>query len=303
MDIFDIDMDIIRTSSKLRHYPGLYGDINHEPDAEYIFLEAIETRSKGFDWVIDPHVHSHLYQLFFIESGSVKFIGIAQETLLKAPCILFVPPSTLHGLHYSTDVKGQILTLSDNVVEILFFQSSAVLMILEKLQLISFLEENSLNFTDVMKLIATVDYELFANHAEKRLMLDVVLKQLLLAIYRIGKTSGANFPDQNKTLDYYARFQKMLKTENQIESIPILAKEIGITPTHLNRICRKVSGKTTLTIVHEALIEKAKNYLAHTSYSVSEIAFMLHFEYQNHFARVFKKITRLSPLEYRKEKR
>jgi len=296
-------MDRIRTSSKLKHYPGLYGDIGHEPDAEYIFLEAIETRSKGFDWVIDPHIHSHLYQLFFIESGSVKFIGISQETLLTAPCILFVPPSTLHGLHYSTDVKGQILTLSDNVVEMLFPQSSAVLMKLEKLQVISFPEENSMNFTDVMKLIGTLGHELFGDYAEKRLMLDAVIKQLLLTIYRLGNNHAANFSDQNKTLDYFARFQKMLKGENQIESIPKLAKDLGITAAQLNRICRKVSGKSTLALVHEARIEKAKNYLAHTSYSVSEISFMLHFEYQNHFARVFKKVTGLSPLAYRKEKR
>lgn len=296
-------MDTIRTSFKLKHYEGLYGDISHKPDAEYMFLEAIETRSKGFDWVIDPHVHSHLYQLFFIESGSVKFIGISQETLLKAPCILFVPPSTLHGLHYSTDVNGQILTLSDYVVEMLFPQSSAVMMILEKLQWISFPEENSMNFAEVMNLIRTASHELFSDHAEKKLMLEAVLKQLLLIIYRIGKNNDANFSKQNKSLEYYARFQKMLKNDNQTGSIPSLAKGIGITPAHLNRICRKVSGKSTLAIVHEVLIQKAQNYLAHTSYSVSEIAYLLHFEYQNHFARVFKKITGVSPLVYRRSRR
>jgi AraC family transcriptional activator of pobA len=303
MDTFELYMDRIRTSSKLKHYSGLYGDITHKLDAEYIFLEAIETRSKGFDWVIDPHVHSHLFQLFIIESGNVKFIGASEEAFQQAPCILFIPPNTLHGLHYSTDVKGQILTLSANVVEMLFAQSSGVLLILEKLQLISFGADHSINFPNVVKLLATVGNELFADHAEKRIMLDAVLKQLLLVIYRISKNHVANFSSQDKTLDYYARFQKMLKNEHQIESIPTLARNMGITPTHLNRICRKVSGKSTLAIVHEALVEKAKNYLAHTSYSVAEIAFMLHFEYQNHFARVFKKVAGVSPVLYRKERR
>jgi AraC family transcriptional activator of pobA len=95
----------------------------------------------------------------------------------------------------------------------------------------------------------------------------------------------------------------MLRHENRIASIPALAKDIGITPAHLNRICRKVSGKSTLTIVHEALVQKAQNYLAHTSYSVSEIAYLVHFQYQNHFARVFKKITGVSPLVYRRSRR
>ena len=108
---------------KLTHYDGLYGDLNYRPDASYIFLELIETRSKGFDWVIKPHLHSHLYQVFCIESGKVTLESSAQIQPLKTPCVLVIPPNTLHGLQYSANVKGYILTISDLVFESSFTAS------------------------------------------------------------------------------------------------------------------------------------------------------------------------------------
>jgi AraC family transcriptional activator of pobA len=52
--------------------------------------------------------------------------------------------------------------------------------------------------------------------------------------------------------------------------------------------------------VQEHLIEQAKNYLSHTSYTIAEIAYLLNFEYPNYFARLFKKINGVSPKEYRR---
>jgi AraC family transcriptional regulator, transcriptional activator of pobA len=72
---------------------------------------------------------------------------------------------------------------------------------------------------------------------------------------------------------------------------------------HLNRICQNVVGKSALQVVQEYLIEESKKYLEYTSHSVSEIAYLLKFEYPNYFAKLFKKQTGISPTEYRELKR
>ena len=51
--------------------------------------------------------------------------------------------------------------------------------------------------------------------------------------------------------------------------------------------------------MQEHLLDEARKYLTYTSYSVSEIAYLLKFEYPNYFARFFKKHTGLSPTEFR----
>ena len=180
-------MDTIRTSAKFKHYDGLYGDIDHKPQAEYIFLEQIETRSKEFGWMVDPHIHSHLYQLFFIESGKVKFQSSSQSTNLPIPCVIFIPPNTLHGLHYSANVKGQILTLSDNVIDSLFTSHSAVMLSIENLHLISFSDKNSVSFSAILKLVKQIHEELFSECFEKRLMLESFFRQLIIYVCSLTK--------------------------------------------------------------------------------------------------------------------
>ena len=121
---------------KLTYYDGLYGDLNHRPNGNYIFLELIETRSKGFDWVIKPHLHAHLYQIFFIESGKVTLDSSAQSQPLKTPCILVIPPNTIHGLQYSTNVTGNILTISESIFDNLFPASASLVLEFETLKYI-----------------------------------------------------------------------------------------------------------------------------------------------------------------------
>ncbi len=74
-----------------------------------------------------------------------------------------------------------------------------------------------------------------------------------------------------------------------------MAFELGITPVHLNRICNLATGKSAGQLMDEHLLDEAKKYLKYTSYSVSQVAYLLKFEYPNYFARFFKKHTSISP--------
>ena len=68
---------------------------------------------------------------------------------------------------------------------------------------------------------------------------------------------------------------------------------------HLNRICQAIAGKSASQLVQEHVLDEARKYLTYTTYSVSEIAYLLHFEYPNYFAKFFRKHTGLSPTEFR----
>ena len=46
---------------------------------------------------------------------------------------------------------------------------------------------------------------------------------------------------------------------------------------------------------------EATIFLQYTTYSVSEIAYLLHFEYPNYFARFFRNHTGFSPTEFREK--
>jgi len=103
-------------------------------------------------------------------------------------------------------------------------------------------------------------------------------------------------------------FFKMLKTyyyeqpNNEIQqpTVQYFANKLNVTPNYLSDTIKHHSGKSALTIIHDFVIEEAKNHLKTSNKTVSEISYQLGFEYPNYFSRLFKRKTNLSPTEYRK---
>ncbi len=284
---------------RIVQFDGLYGDANSHPNGEYLFSELLETRSKTFDWIVHPHIHAKLFQLFFIEIGSFRFHEARGERELHGPCLLLIPPTALHGFNYENNCRGRILTMSDALVENLFPNSLAITPMFEGIVcLTSFDPPYSLE--SIRHLIEAVDDELFDNKPEKRLMLQACLQHLLLTLFRLWKVRDEiNVGANNLSLHYFQKLKQLIRQDGTTRSIAEIAKELAITPVHLNRICRSIAGKSASHLLQEHTLDEAQKYLTYTSYTVSEIAYLLHFEYPNYFARFFKKHTGISPTEFR----
>jgi len=78
-----------------------------------------------------------------------------------------------------------------------------------------------------------------------------------------------------------------------------LADVLNISTKYLSSLLKQLTGQTTQQIIHEKLIEKAKEKLSTTNLTVSEIAYSLGFEHSQSFNKLFKSKTNQSPLEFR----
>lgn len=79
-----------------------------------------------------------------------------------------------------------------------------------------------------------------------------------------------------------------------------LVEQIGLDYSSISNLFTQVEG---MTIEHYAItqrIERAKELLVYNEYSLSEIAFQLHYSSASHFTRQFKKVTGFPPSELRK---
>lgn len=291
----------MKQEKNILNFDGLYGDDYGRYSSEYIFLELIATRSQTFDWRIKPHIHTQLFQVFIVQKGSLLFQEATKEQELHAPCIILIPPTKLHGLVYSPDVEGFILTLSESIMEDIFKTSNPIWQTYEDIRILNSFEEE-IAFDQLKKLLVNIEAELFRENPERFLMLRAFLTQFFIHLHRLTKQVEAQKGDSLMMI-HFRKFQHSIKHSEYPKSIPDFADELNITPVHLNRICKAIAGKSAIELVHQNLINEAQKYLLHTSYSISEIAFMLKFEYPNYFAKLFKKYVGMSPNEFRLQDR
>lgn len=107
--------------------------------------------------------------------------------------------------------------------------------------------------------------------------------------------------------DVLAKIEHVLETYfsderslmNGLPSVEYLANQVNLSPRYLSDMLRALTGQNTQQLIHEKLIEKAKEKLSTTSLSVSEIAYELGFEHPQSFSKLFKAKTNRSPLEFR----
>lgn len=100
-----------------------------------------------------------------------------------------------------------------------------------------------------------------------------------------------------ETLDDYFNHEKSL--DQEIPTVQYLAEQLNVSASYLSDMLRSLTGQNTQHLIHDKLIEKAKEKLSTTDLSVSEIAFALGFEHPQSFSKLFKTKTNVSPLEFR----
>lgn len=99
-----------------------------------------------------------------------------------------------------------------------------------------------------------------------------------------------------KILNHY--FQH--SDEEKLPTPAILASELNLSPKYLSDCLKELTGQTAQQLIHDKLIEKAKEVLTTTELSVSEIAYQLGFEFPQSFSKLFRQKTSQTPLGFRK---
>ncbi len=135
---------------------------------------------------------------------------------------------------------------------------------------------------------------------------DVIVSNLELLLSYCNRFYSRQFITRKMaTNDLLTNFENILAkyfTEDSDLTLPTvekLATELNVSSSYLSDMLRSLTGQNTQQHIHEKLIEKAKEILTTTNFTVSEIAYQLGFEYPQSFSKMFKSKTNLTPMEYR----
>jgi two-component system response regulator YesN len=83
-------------------------------------------------------------------------------------------------------------------------------------------------------------------------------------------------------------------------SLDTLAKKVGLSPIYISKMFKEKQGVNYIDFLTECRIEKAKKLMGDSEKSIKEITFEVGYHDPNYFSKVFKKMSNVSPKEYRK---
>ncbi len=280
----------------------LYGDLlaGHAPHP--IHVESIRERSSQHDWTIRVHSHRRLAQLFLFRSAGVFFNVGEVEHLTTQPTLLAVHPGIPHGFRFAEDIVGDVLSIRvDKVSDVLLNRFSTF----ESTTGAIFVQTETPRFEEIVilfKQLSKAYHKLDSRRAEIMAAL-VDLITLYLAEDHASRVSpapakaAANPGRQESQAQTFC----MLLEENFHHSLAVsdYASRMGLSASHLTRICRFALDAPPNSLVRRRRILEAKRLLEYTSLPLSEIAHRSGFRDTAFFSRTFRSLVGVSPNAYR----
>lgn len=136
-----------------------------------------------------------------------------------------------------------------------------------------------------------------ARNSHNILLLRTILKAFLLKLMDAAQQELIS-PSINEKRIY--RFLLLMEDYYTTEKgVGFYADKLNLSTKRLNQILKEKMGKTINQILQERTLTEAKHMLFAGKQSIREIAFTLGFQDASYFSRFFKKMTKLSPEEFR----
>ena len=253
-----------------------------------INIREIVYNEVGSSYNVPPHSHS-IFQWYCVVYGNVEFTCDNQSHILKPDDSILISPGIIRAPKYHNKSIGYFYVLFDNHH-----------LNLEKLQNKIVAIPNKLR-TELTTLINEKNkpgentYE-FVEALVTRILIE--LNRFATTPIQTKNPSNLNIQTQNELFNQIDAFLKRNLYKNI--SRKQLSEVFHLSPSHLARIFRKLYGMTISNRLLQLRIERAKQLLLESSLPISEISLQVGYTNFSHFSQIFRKITGISPSDYRR---
>lgn len=134
---------------------------------------------------------------------------------------------------------------------------------------------------------------------------ELVIHHLSILMYELGnfyhhKVNSNNTFTPNRKDELAKQFILLVGTHfRESREVQFYADKLFVSRKHLTKVVSEVLKKSPKTIISEAVILEAKVLLKNPNFTISEVANLLNFLDLPIFNKFFKKITGLSPTEFK----
>ncbi len=271
---------------------------NYNPNYELLYISKSKFEN---DWHSTAHFHPFT-EIFFITDGKGAFYLNDHIVNVNKWDLIIINSNCLHTEKSSlSDVPLEYIVLGvDNLLlnfqesysltnneqqiklyEIMNFSKEKELFLNYFNNLINEIENKEFNYEIICKSILNMLITHIIRNKSSLLFIEESREKLNLECIKIKNYIDSHY-SQNITLDFLSNLTYM----NKFHLVHTFTKQIGLSP--INYAINK-------------RIQEAKNLLATTSYSIRDIASIVGFCNSSYFSQMFKKVTGVTPKNYRDE--
>lgn len=158
----------------------------------------------------------------------------------------------------------------------------------------------------ILDCLAKIEYEL--QHAIDKHSKKLIVSNIELLLNYCIRFYDRQFITREKpNQGILEKFEYLLKDYFQtdkpiklgIPSVAYFAGELHLSANYFGDLIKKETGKTAQEYIQEKVIDIAKERIFDMDKSIAEVAYQLGFKYPQHFTRLFKQKTGISPTTYR----
>jgi AraC family transcriptional activator of pobA len=281
---------------------SLYGETSGPiQPSDALHIEDIQSRSRKYMWKIGTHRHAGLCQCVYVTAGPVVADLEGSQAEFQGPTVVIIPAGAVHGFGFRADTEGYVLTI--NLDRLLRMASSPHQAPIAAL----FSVPRVIGLASDLRLAARAA-GLFGNLIQEFRQPESAGPQVgwlacsVLWIMSSGThpVTAMQSPDGHE-LDRLRRFRVLVDTHYQKHwPVKRYARQLALSESSLNRICRILTGGTAFEIVQQRLALEAQRRLVYVAGSVAGVAAELGFRDPAYFCRFFRRHAGVSPTEFRR---
>ena len=272
----------------------LYGEkAGNAPDF-WLHCETIPSRSSLHRYEIGLHRHENFFQILYISAGSGEALFGGERVALQPFSLVTMPAAVSHGFRFSKDIDGYVFTMlaayGRPAGEAGRFAAEPRVTLLDPGE------------PDGAFVVSTLE-QLAGEWARRRSGRTSLMEAYLVSIL----TLTTRLWGQSNPIDGVGETAKRMEHLNGLiqqhfraqKPANFYARELGMSPTHLNRIVKAATGLTVHAYIGRKVIDEAKRELVFTDLPAQEIGLRLGFADPAYFSRYFQREAGEAPRAFR----
>ena len=270
------------------------------PQSE-VCLHRFRYRSGEMDSL--PHTHDEYNIVFCLKPGLEYAVRGRREILAPGDVLVINPGELHHGRYGTAELDARGLTIHIPV--------RALKAVLSKMRFPGDLDHNRVLFVDkvsdpsLVPLVEELIREIDHRQSGYQMIVDSIILQILVHLFRnllrpSLKPAIVAEPRQLPSWQMVQALEYMNARGKSKFSLAELCTDLGTSTSRFIQLFKNSAGSVSPHVYYNRLIvEKAQKMLVSSDVAIKEIAYVLGFQNESHFCKVFRTCSGTTPGSYR----